>query len=296
MRLSTATICTAATIGVLIPPSLTFIVYGLMTHVSIGQLFMAGIFPGLLFCCIMIAFITFTCYRNPKLGPAGSPTPWKERIFSLKDVWAVGVLILLVLGGIYAGIFTPTEAGAIGAFGAIVIGLARRRLSFKGFVNSVTEAVVMVGILMFIFIFATAFIKFIAITRITFGLADWITGLGLNKYIIITFIIIIYMFLGCVMNALPAIILTLPVLFPIAMGAGWNEIWFGVIIVIMLQLGTITPPIGMNVFAMSVVVKDVPMYSIFRGILPYWVAFIVLTIILVAFPQICLFLPGLMVK
>lgn len=294
MKLATASICAAATIGMLIPPSIGFIVYGFLTEVSIGQLFIAGILPGILNSVILIILITIMCRRNPMLGPPGPSTAWKEKFLSLKDVWAVMLLILFVLGGIYMGILTATEAGAIGSFGALVIGLTRRRLSLKGLANSATEAVRVNGLIMFIFVAATAFSHVVAATRLPYILADWVIGLGLSPYALISIILFIYMFLGCVMNALPAIILTLPVFFPMAMAAGFHPVWFGVLIVVMADLGQITPPIGMNVFAMSAIAKDVPMYDIFRGVLPFWGAFIVLTAILVAFPQISLWLPSMM--
>lgn len=293
-KLSTATIATAATIGVLIPPSMIFIVYGMITENSIGKLFLAGIFPGILCSIVFIAMITFRCWKNPKLGPRGPVVPWKQRVVSLKDVWAVVLLIIIVIGGIYAGFFTPTEAGAAGAFGAIIIGIARRRLNLKNLLASMFDSIRLVSTIMIILVFSVAFCRFLAATNIPYDLSNWVIGLGLSRYVIIALVIFIYMVLGCLMPALPAIILTLPMFYPMAMNAGWDPIWFGVIIVIMLQLGTITPPIGLNVFAMAGVAKNVPMYDIFAGVLPFWVAFIVFIAILVAFPQICTFLPSLM--
>ncbi len=293
-KLATATICTASTIGALIPPSLAFIIYGMVTQVSIGRLFIAGIFPGILFTIILITMITIMCRRNPKLGPPGPKFSWKERVISIKDVWAVALLIVVVIGGIYMGIFTPTEAGAIGAFGAIVISLVRRRLGIKGLAESAGATVRMMGIVFFIFVFAIAFSYFLSLTNLPRDLAEWIVGLGLAPYVVIVVILFIYMILGCLMNSLPAVIITLPVFFPIAMAAGFDPVWFGVLIVVMVELGQITPPIGMNVFAMSAIATDIPMYDIFKGVLPFWGAFIVLTIILVAFPQVSLFLPDMM--
>jgi len=294
MKLATGAICTASTIGALIPPSLIFIVYGMMTETSISKLFIAGVLPGILFTGILIIMITMMCRINPRLGPAGPRTSWKLKIGSLKDVWAVGLLVIVCIGGLYMGVFTPTEAGAIGAGGALVISLARRRLTFKSFTESIAEAVRMTGIIFFIFVFAIAFSHFLALTKLTYELANWIIGLGLSPYVIISLILFIYMILGCVMNSLPAVILTLPIFFPMAMAAGFDPVWFGVLITVMVDLGQITPPIGMNVFAMSAIATDIPMYSIFRGVLPFWVAFIVLVIILVIFPQISLFLPSFM--
>ena len=294
MKLATATIVTASTIGSLIPPSIDFIIFGMLTRVSISKLFLAGVFPGILFTVILIIMITIQCRLNPKLGPPGPKAPMKERISSIKDVWAVALLVMIVMGGLYMGVFTPTEAGAVGAFGALTIGFARRRLSLKAFTDSAFEAVQTTGMIMFIFVFAISFSHFIATTQLTTILAQWIIGLNLSPLAIISIILFIYMILGCIMNATPAVIITIPIFFPIAMNAGFDPVWFGVLVTVMVELAQITPPIGMNVFAMSAIARDVPMYSIFRGVLPFWGAFLVLVVILVAFPQISLFLPNLM--
>ncbi|MFC2062511.1 TRAP transporter large permease subunit [Chloroflexota bacterium] len=296
VKLATGSICAASTIGCLIPPSINFIVYGVLTSTSIGTLFIAGIFPGIMFALMMIITITVMCRLKPSLGPAGPKIPWKDRFVSLKNVWAAVLLVAIVLGGIYTGIFTPTEAGAIGCFGAIVIGLARRRLSFRGFRDSLSEALKLNGVFMIIFIFAIAFSHFLAATHLPRELTNWFISLDLSMYSIIAFIMLLYMILGCLMNAIPAIILTLPFLYPVAFAAGIDPIWFGVLVVVVADLGQITPPIGMNVFAMASIAKDVPMYSIFRGILPFWGLFILQIIILTIFPQISLYLPSLMVK
>lgn len=294
MKLSTACICTASTIGILIPPSLGFIIYGIITKVSIGKLFIAGIFPGLLMGGVLIAMVTIMCIINPKLGPRGPVSSWKERLVSLAETWQVMILGILVLGGLYLGIFTPNEAGAIGCFGAIVIGVAMKRLSWKGLTASVLEAVRLNGIMMFIFLFAFTFSRFLATTKLPYEMSSAIIALDLSPYAVIALILFIYMILGCLMNSTPAVILTLPIFYPIAMSAGFDPVWFGVLIVVMVQLGQITPPIGMNVFAMAAIAKDVPMYDIFRGVLPFWAAIIFIVIILVIFPQISLFLPSLM--
>lgn len=293
-KFSTACICTGSTIGILIPPSLGFIVYGIITEVSIGKLFIAGILPGLLFSAILIVMITAMSRINPTLGPRGPVTSWRSKLVSLKDVWAVGLLIVIVLGGLYMGLFTPTEAGAVGAFGALTIGLARRRLRFKDFVTSITEALKINCIILFIFLLAIALSHFLTVTRLPYVLAESINGLDLPSYAVLAVILLIYMFLGCIMNAIPAVILTLPIFFPIVMDAGFDPILFGVLVVIMIQLGTITPPVGVAVFAMSAIAKDVPMYDIFRAVLPFWGAFLIIVVILIMFPQISLFLPGLM--
>ncbi|MFC2008904.1 TRAP transporter large permease subunit [Chloroflexota bacterium] len=293
-KLSTATICAAATVGMLIPPSIGFIIYGIIVEVSIGKLFIAGILPGILFTLILIVMITVMCRANPSLGPAGPKSTWRQRVESLGNTWAVVLLVVIVLGGIYGGVFTPTEAGAIGAFGALAIAAARRRLTRRTFVDALNAAVQMVGTIFIIFVFAMAVSHFLAATTLPWALADWVISLNLSGNAIMAAILFIYMLLGCLMNALPAVILTLPIFYPIAMSQGFDPVWFGVMIVVMVNLGQITPPIGMNVFAMSALAPDVPMYTIFRGVLPFWGAFLIFIIILVLFPQISLFLPNLM--
>jgi len=266
----------------------------MITRTSIGKLFIAGVFPGILLTAILVTVISIRCRLNPKLGPPGPKTTLKEKIVSVKNVWAVALLVAVCIGGLYGGIFTPTEAGAIGAFGALVISLVRRRLTFKTFSNSVVGALVLTSSMFFIFIFANSFIGFLALTRIPNDLADGIIALGLSRYAILACIVLIYIVLGCIMNTTPAIILSLPIFFPIAMAFGFDPVWFGILVVVLSGLGQITPPIGMAVFAMSAIAKDVPMYAIFKGVMPFYLAYLLLMVVLIAFPQISLFLPSFM--
>lgn len=291
--LATASIAAGGTLGVLIPPSIPFVVYGIMVEQSIGRLFIAGIFPGILMAASLILLIYVRCLRNPKLGPPGPATTLRAKVTSLKGSSPVLVLFLLVIGGIYLGIFTPTEAGAVGAFGALVIGLGMRRLTFRASLATTLNAIQMAGMIFFIFIYAMAVTQSFAITRLPFALADFVAGLAVSRYLALGVILLIFLMLGCIMNALPVIILTLPVIFPVAMGLGFDPIWFGVLVAIMVEIATITPPIGMNVFALAGV-SDVPMYTIFRGVVPFWLVMLGVTAILIAFPQIALFLPNLM--
>lgn len=293
IRLAVGSIAAGSTIGVLIPPSLSFIVYGLMTEQSIGRLFIAGIIPGIVMTVALILLIFVRSRMNPRFGPAGPPTTLGEKVKSLKYSWAVLVLFLLVIGGIYVGIFTPTEAGAIGAFGALVIGLGMRRLNFKACFKTALGGVGMAGMVFFIFIYATAITQFFAITKLPIALGDLVVGLDVSPYVTLALILFIYLILGCLMNALPVIILTLPIVYPTVMALGFDPIWFGVLVTIMTQVGTITPPIGITVFAMAGV-SDVPMYTIFRGVTPFWLVMLVVVAIVVMFPQLCLFLPNLM--
>ncbi|MEX0957013.1 MAG: TRAP transporter large permease subunit [Rhizobiaceae bacterium] len=294
MKLATASIACAATIGVMIPPSLAFIVYGMITEVSIGKLFMAGVLPGILFTFILVGLITIRARMAPELAPRGEVSTWNQRLSSSAKVWPIVVLMLLVLGGIYTGAVTPNEAGGIGVFGALVISSLTRRLTWATLWHSIERALLLSAAIIIIFMFATAFSRFIAISGLTQQLADVIIGLQLGKYQLIAAILLFYVFIGMFMNALPALVLTVPLFYPVAMSAGFDPVWFGVVVVIMVELGVVTPPIGVNVFAIAAIAKDVPMYDVFRGVLPFWFAFLILVILIVVFPQISLFLPSLM--
>lgn len=293
-KLMTGCICAGGAIGILIPPSLGLLVYGIVTEQSIGKLFLAGLIPGILETLAMILYIYVACKRKPELGPPGEATPFREKIRSLKSAWHVIALFVLVIGGIYTGIFTPYEAAAVGSFAVIVIGLFTKRLNFKKFSNGVIEASKMTAMLLFIFVYANALGQFLTVSQIPVTLANFVIGLEVNRYGTLAAIIVLYLLLGCVMNVLPAMILTLPILFPTVVGLGFDPIWFGVIVTITLEIGVLTPPIGMNVFAMSGIVKDVPIYTMFKGVFPFWIVMLFVLLILILFPQISLFLGDLM--
>jgi tripartite ATP-independent transporter DctM subunit len=294
MKLGTASIACAATIGVMIPPSIAFIVYGMITEVSIGKLFIAGLLPGILFAVILISLITVRAALNPSLAPKREKSSWKERFEASRSTWPVILLMLLVLGGIYGGLVTPNEAAGLGVFGAIVIALLMRRLTLEAFWNSITQTLRLTAGIIIIFMFAMVFSRFIAISGLTQQLADLVIGMELGKFEIIIAILVFYVVIGMFMNALPALVLTVPLFFPIAMNAGFDPVWFGVLVVIMVEIGVVTPPIGVNVFAISALAKDVPMYDIFRGVLPFWIAYLALIALIIIFPGIALFLPSLM--
>ena len=293
-RLATGCVAAGGSVGILIPPSAAFIIYGLLTDQSIGKLFIAGILPGILLTSIFIITISILCRRNPTYGPSGPVVPLIEKIKSLKGTWAAGALFLFVMGGIYRGVFTPTEAGALGSFGVLVIVLTTKKFRWKNLYKALSESLGITGMIFIMFIGAIAFTRFFSITRLPTMLAEFIGGLDLPRLVIMICILVLYIILGCVMNVLPVIILTLPVIFPTVMVLGYDPIWFGVIMVLIVQIGVITPPIGMNVFAISGVAKGVPLSTIFRGIMPFWIAMIIAIAILIAFPQIALFLPNLL--
>ncbi len=292
-KLSTGCVAVGGTLGILIPPSMGFIVYGLITEQSIGKLFMAGLLPGLLVTAMLIGLISIRCRLNPALGPAGERSGWGERFASVLKSWHVLAILTIVLGGIWFGFFTPTEAGAIGVTASLAIGLGLRRLSAKNIAESAFEGIRLTASIFFIFIYATAFTQYIAVTMLPSLLASGVAALPIGRYGILIVIMIIYLLLGCVMNALPVIILTLPILYPTVINLGFDPIWFGVIVVILAELGQITPPIGMSVFALRNVAPEVPMFTIFAGTIPFWGVFIVLLVILTVFPQLALFLPGI---
>jgi tripartite ATP-independent transporter DctM subunit len=292
IRLATGAIASGSTIGGLIPPSLAFIVYGVTVEQSIGRLFMAGILPGVLVTLTLIVLVTVLCSMNPTLGPPAPASTFREKVTSVRFSWPVLLLIVIVLGGIYGGFFTPTEAGAVGALGSLVIGLAMHRLPFRGSFDHAIGAVQMAGMIFFMMIYATAFAQFFAVTQLPIGLAKYITGLTVSKYITLTGILLLYFVLGFVLPSMPVIVLTMPIIFPAVTALGFDPIWFGVLMILLSQVALLTPPIGMTVFAMSGV-TNVPMYTIFRGVIPYWIVLLAVTVVLIAFPQISLVLPNL---
>jgi C4-dicarboxylate transporter DctM subunit len=292
--LSTGCVAAAGSLAILIPPSTILIIYGIMTEESIGKLFAAGILPGILLATLFALTVYIICRRNPTLGPAGVKASWKERVASLSGVVEMLVLFALVMGGLFAGWFTPTEAGAGGAAGALIIALARRMITWRGFIDSLVETTRITSMVFVIVTGATVFGHFMAVTRVPFGLSEWVGGLEVSRYIILGFIIFGYLIGGCFMDSLALITLTVPVLFPVILKLGFSPIWFGVIIVLVGEMGVITPPVGINVYIIQGVAGDVPLETIFRGIFPFLIALVVCTILLIVFPQIALFLPSFM--
>lgn len=294
VSMSTACVAAAGSLAILIPPSTVLIIYGIMTEESIGKLFAAGILPGILLASIFALTVYIICKRNPKLGPPGEKATWKERIKSLSGVIEMLFLFALVMGGLFWGWFTPTEAGAAGAGGAILISLIRRQLTWKGLLDSLADTTRITAMVYLIVTGATIFGHFMAVTRVPFELSEWIGALGLHRNIIMAFIIFGYLIAGCFMDSLAMITLTIPILYPVILKLGFDGIWFGVIIVLVAEMGVITPPVGINVYVIQGVARDVPLETIFRGIYPFLIALLICTVILIAFPQIALFLPSFM--
>jgi tripartite ATP-independent transporter DctM subunit len=293
-ELATGTVAAGGSLGILIPPSVIFIVYGIMTEQSIGKLFAAGILPGVLLSTLFILTIYIRVRLNPAMGPPGPKTDLREKVRSLSGVIEMLLIFGLVMGGLFNGFFTPTEAGAAGAFITLMLAVGRRQISWERFLVAIWESVRISCMVLVIVAGATVFGHFLAVTRIPYIIADWVAGLPLPPWAIMGVIVFIYLIGGCFMDALGMILLTIPIFYPVAVGLGYDPIWFGVIIVLITEMGVITPPVGVNVYVVSGVAKDVPLEVIFKGILPLLVALIVCSIILIMFPKIALFLPSLM--
>lgn len=291
--LATGAIAAGGTIGSLIPPSVALIIYGIIAQQSIGKLFMAGFIPGLLEALFYMVTIYLLCQRNPSLGPRAPKTSFAEKLVSLKDTWIVVILFLIVLGGIYFGIFTPTEAAGVGAFGAFLFALGRRRLTWNAFFDSISESVKTTAMIFVVLIGAMVFCCFLALTKLPWVLAETISALAVNRYIVLTAILVSYVFLGCIMEPLGMTLLTVPIFLPVVQALGFDPILFGILVVRTGEMGMITPPVGINVFVIKGVAKDVPLGTIFRGIVPFFIADIFHVALLVAVPQISLFLPSL---
>ncbi len=290
--LSTGCVAAGGTLGILIPPSIGFIIYGILTEESIGKLFMAGIIPGCLLAALFLLAIYVQCRINPAMGPKGDPATWKTKFHSLYRTWPMLSLFALVMGGIYFGIFTPTEAAGIGAFGAFVIALAKKKLDRANFIESLLATGNMTAMIFLIIIGANIFSSFLALTGIPFMLADTIVGLALPRMVVLMMIILVFVLLGCVMDCFAIMILMVPILFPVIQAMNFNPIWFGVIMVIVLEVGLITPPVGLNVFVIKGAAQDVSLTTIFRGVWPFLVAAVICIAAIILFPQIAVFLPS----
>lgn len=294
--LSTASIAAGGVLGIMIPPSVIFILYGTATEQSVGTLFMAGILPGILLTCLNMAVIYLLTLRNPSLGPAGSKSSWSERIHSLRGGLGEALLVfILSIGGLFAGWFTPTEAGAVGACGILIISLLEKRLSWQNFKKSLYDTTRTSAMIMLMLAGAVVFGRFMAISRVPFELANWVGSLPLPPFAIMGIILFIYLILGCFIDALAMILLTIPIFFPVVVNTlGYDPIWFGVVIVLVVGMGVITPPVGMNVYIIKGIAPEVPLETIFKGVWPFIGSIVVCLILLMIFPGIATFLPELL--
>ena len=300
--LAAGSIAAGGTLGILIPPSVILVIYGIMTESDIGKLFMAGILPGVLGVILYMAAVQVTIWRKPESGPPGDRVPWGERLRALRGVWGVLMLFVLVMGGIYGGIFTPTEAAGIGASGAFIFALARGRLTFKVLYEILLQSVKTTAMIFSVLIGALMFSNFINIADLPGALTEWVHAAELSPYMVMLFIILVYVILGCVLESLSMILLTVPVFYPLILELNFGHsippemvlIWFGIIVVVVTEISLITPPVGLNVFVLRGVITDVSTGTIFKGVTPFWLADIVRLLILLFLPAVSLFLPGLM--
>jgi tripartite ATP-independent transporter DctM subunit len=290
--LATGCVAAAGTLGIMIPPSTIFIVYGLMTQQSIGKLFIAGILPGIVIAVLFILTVVIICKRNPDFAPPGEKTNWKKRLTSLIGFIDAMFLFGLVIGGLLLGWFGPTQAAGIGVGGALLVGLARQEVKWNGFVDGLRDSVRTACMVLSIIAGATVFGKFMTVSMIPQHLIQWLEGMNLPSMVVMGIICLGYMVGGCFMDSLPLVVLTVPIIYPTVLANGFDPIWFGVVAVLVTEMGVITPPVGVNVYVIKGIAKDVPIAHIFRGIYPFLIALLVSLSIFLAFPIITTYLPG----
>ena len=289
--LATGAVAAGGTLGFLIPPSGGMIIYAVLTEQSIGRLFMAGVFPGMILTLLFIGAIYLVVVRKPQAGPSGPRSGLAERLSSLGHATPIVGVVLVTIGGMYTGFFTPVEASSVGAFLTFVVAAARRSLSLEKLKTVILETMSATATVFLIIIGAFVFIPFMSLTELPAQLVTVLTSLPIGDFGILLVIVLIYMFLGMFLEGIAMLVLTIPVVIPIAIGLNWDLIWFGIIIVIVLEMGMISPPVGINVFVVKSIAPDVPMGTIFRGIWPFWFAMAAMIGLLILFPQIALFLP-----
>ncbi len=294
MELGSGSVAAGGSLGMLIPPSVVFIVYSIMTEQSIGELFLAGVIPGLMTGGLFFLTIYAHCKLRPHLGPASPPLPWKEKFLSLGGVIETLILFAVVMGGMFLGYFTPTEAAGIGAAGTILVALVRRQLTWKSFTRSLLETLRTSCMVMIIVAGAVVFSRFLAVTQIPFVLARTLAELPLPAFMVMSMIILFYLVGGCFIDALALLLLTTPIFYPVILELRYDPVWFGVIIVLVTQMGVISPPVGVNAYVVSGIERDIPLQTVFKGALPFLGALIIAAVLLLAFPSISLFLPQLM--
>ncbi|MFZ1955891.1 MAG: TRAP transporter large permease [Desulfobacterales bacterium] len=297
-ELATGAVASGGGLGMIMPPSVVLIVYGVLTEQSIGALFVAGILPAIVMTILFIICIYVQCIIAPEQGPPGEKFTWKQKMKSLSGMGDTLTVFVLVMGGLFFGLFTPTEAAAVGAFGVLAVALIRRQMTWHGFVKSLYETLRTSCMIMFLIAGAVVFGKFLAVSRIPFDIATWIGGFNLPPFLVLMAVVTVYLLGGCIMDALALVMLTIPIFYPVIVHLGYDPIWFGVIIVLVTQMGVITPPVGINVYVVYGVAQSVTggvaLEAIFKGIIPFLIAVIIGTILMAVFPQIILVLPNLM--
>lgn len=285
--LATGTLAAGGTLGIMIPPSIALLLYALITEQSVGDMFIAGLLPGLLGLTLYCVTIALLVHFYPHLAQGGERTTWKEKITGLKGFLPFMFIFAIILGGIYSGLFTPTEAAAIGAFVTLLVAVWRG-MRWHGFVESVKEALGLSAMIFFMIVGAEVFGYFLSVSRISFYLTDLVSQMHLAPYAVLLMVLLLFILLGCVMDSIAMLLLTVPVVLPLIVDAGFNPVWFGIVTVITVELGLISPPVGMNVFVIKSVQPDVPMGQIFKGVLPFVLSDIVRLALLILFPSIAL--------
>jgi tripartite ATP-independent transporter DctM subunit len=292
--LSTGSVAIGGTLGVVIPPSVVLIIIAVQTEQSITQLFFANIVPGVFLTFLFIATVFLMCLRNPGLGPPGPRTTLYEKLVSLTGAVEAMILFLLVIGGLYAGWFTPTEAGAAGSFGAFLIGLTRRKLSRKEFAKAIAETIRISAMVVLLITGAVIFGRFLTVTRLPFELADWASSLNVPREVILIVVLLIYLVGGCLMDALGFLVVTIPIFYPLAKALGFDPVWYTVVITLVTTMGAVTPPVGVNVYIVSGLAPEVPIGTIFRGVSIFLIAYVICLALLMVFPEMALFLPRIL--
>ncbi len=294
-RLSTGIVASVGTLGVLMPPSVTLVVFGIITGLSIGKLFLAGLIPGLMIAAFFILTIYGWCRINPRLGPHGERSTWKERFLSLPEIGLVAFIFLMMIVGLMKGFFTPTEAGSVGTGLVLLLSLARRDLDLRGFITSVAQSLRTACMVLMLIAGSTVLGHFLAVTKIPMIAADWVAGLPLDKHFIMVVISLIYLIGGSFIDDLAFMILATPIFYPVIMKLGFDPIWFGIIIAITVMIGVVIPPVAMNVFVVKNITKT-PFSVIYKGVYPFLISLVLCAALLFLFPQLALFLPTLLMK
>jgi tripartite ATP-independent transporter DctM subunit len=289
--LSTGSVAIGGTLGVVIPPSVVLIIIAVQTEQSITQLFMASIVPGIILTALFLVTVLLLCLRDTSLGPPGPRTTMRQKLVSLIGAIEAMILFLLVLGGLYAGWFTPTEAGAAGTFGALVIGLTRRKLSTQEFIKSIAETIRISSMVVLLITGAVIFGRFLTVTRLPFELADWASSLNVPREVILFVVLLIYLVGGCLMDALGFLVVTIPIFYPLAKALGFDPVWYTVVITLVTTMGAVTPPVGVNVYIVSGLSPDIPIGTIFKGVSIFLIAYVICLALLIIFPAVALYLP-----
>jgi tripartite ATP-independent transporter DctM subunit len=290
--LAAGCIAAAGGLGILIPPSTIFIIYGILVQESIGKLFISGVVPGIILTLVFIATVYLMCRFNSKLAPAGEKTNWRQKLTGLTGIGEMLVLFLLVIGGLFAGFFSPTQAGAAGAAGAIIIGIVRKKLPWTAFWAAVKDTLQITAMIMVVVAGAIVFGHFMAVTRMPFFISQFVGNLPIPPMAVMGLIIIMYMIAGCFMDSLALIMLTVPILFPLVTSLGFDPIWFGVVIILVTDIGVITPPVGINVFIIKGVAPEIPLGTIFKGVTPFLAGMVFVTALVLVFPALATWLPS----